>query len=254
MVRGRGVIYRGVSDEMQKTNATLISSLFNRAFTDPAIRDVLLSQDRQNYCMGGACYDDAPQPLSWGITISAPHMHARALSDLREKLRPGCSALDVGSGSGYLSVAMANLVGPSGRVVGIDHVADLVAWSIDNVRRDGKRPLLDSGRLRLLVADGFNGHPEGAPYDCIHVGAAPPTIPPALKQQLKPGGVLLLPVGPEGGEQVCAAQPKFVTLLHSAAPGPPGLHPRDALRGRRLVRRRAALWGALRAAHHGRTA
>ena len=146
--------------------------------------------------------DDAPQPLSWGITISAPHMHARALSDLRDKLRPGCSALDVGSGSGYLSVAMANLVGPSGKVVGIDHVADLVAWSINNVCRDGKRALLDSGRLRLLVADGFNGYEEGAPYDCIHVGAAPPTIPPALKQQLKPGGVLLLPVGPEGGEQV----------------------------------------------------
>ena len=56
----RGIIYRrAVSDDqlkaLQATNSTLIDSLFNRAFTDPAIRDVLLSQDRQNYCMGGAC-------------------------------------------------------------------------------------------------------------------------------------------------------------------------------------------------------
>ena len=91
---------------------------------------------------------------------------------------------------------MAALVGPRGSVVGIDHIPELVQWSIENVRRDGKSELLTSGRLQLLVADGFDGHAKGAPYDFIHVGAAPATIPTALKQQLKPGGVLLLPVGP----------------------------------------------------------
>ena len=53
--------------------------------------------------------------------------------------------------------------------------------------RDGKGPLLASGQLQLIVADGFRGLPEAAPFDCIHVGAAPVEVPPALKEQLKPG-------------------------------------------------------------------
>ena len=141
--------------------------------------------NRQHYCREAAgCFRDCPQPIGWGITISAPHMHARALEELSDKLRPGSRALDVGSGSGYLSVAMAQLVGSSGKVVGIDHIDGLVAWSRDNVRRDGQQHLLDSGQLELHVADGFQGWAQAAPYDCIHVGAAPETIPSALKEQL----------------------------------------------------------------------
>jgi protein-L-isoaspartate(D-aspartate) O-methyltransferase len=142
-----------------------------------------------------ACYEDAPSRIGWGITISAPHMHARALEELYDKLQPGCTALDVGSGSGYLTAAMASLVGPTGKVVGIDHIPELVEWSRDNVRRDGHTSLIDSGVLSLHVRDGFDGYADAAPYDAIHVGAAPERIPDALKQQLKPGGVLILPVG-----------------------------------------------------------
>mmetsp|Transcript_15376 Transcript_15376/g.35411 ORF Transcript_15376/g.35411 Transcript_15376/m.35411 type:complete len:149 (-) Transcript_15376:963-1409(-) len=104
--------------------------------------------------------------------------------------------LDVGSGSGYLTAAMATMVGETGQAIGIDHVPDLVAWSVENIHRDGKGALLESGQLQLQVADGFGGLAEAAPFDCIHVGAAPVRVPPALKEQLKPGGVLLLPVGP----------------------------------------------------------
>ena len=138
-------------------------------------------------------------------------MHARALEELEAQLTPGCRALDVGSGSGFLSAAMAELVGPTGSVVGIDHIPDLVEWSRENVRRDQKQSLVEAGVLELHVRDGFGGYPERGPYDAIHVGAAPEKVPEALKQQLKPGGVLLLPVGPNGGAQ------QFVRVTRDAA-------------------------------------
>ena len=193
------------------TNAALIENLSKaRLITDPEVRRVLLAQDRRNYCQPGtAAYDDSPQRIGWNITISAPHMHANALQTLREQLRPGARALDVGSGSGYLSVAMAQLVGPTGKAVGIDHIDELVQWSRANVARDGKQGLLDSSQLKLLTRDGFAGYAEDAPYDCIHVGAAPERVPPALKEQLKPGGVLLLPVGPANDQA-------FVRITRSA--------------------------------------
>merc|ERR1719369_2212272 len=76
--------------------------------------------DRGNYVSTNP-YMDSPQSIGYKVTISAPHMHAYALELLKDHLVEGAHALDVGSGSGYLTACMGYLVGETGKVVGIDH-------------------------------------------------------------------------------------------------------------------------------------
>ena len=132
-------------------------------------------------------YDDTPLPIAHNQTISAPHMVA-IMCDLLD-LGEGMTVLEVGGGSGYHAAVMANLVGPQGHIYSVERIAELAGLARKN---------LESARIKnvtVIEADGSIGLPEHAPYDRISVAATAPYIPEPLKQQLKIGGKMVLPVG-----------------------------------------------------------
>ncbi|XP_025159964.1 protein-L-isoaspartate(D-aspartate) O-methyltransferase isoform X1 [Harpegnathos saltator] len=175
--------------------------LGGRMIKSERVFEAMSSVDRGKYTHLSHAYVDSPQGIGYGVTISAPHMHAYALELLEDKLRDGGRALDVGSGSGYLTACMAIMMGPNGLAIGIDHIPELRAMAEENIRHDHPE-LLRDGRVELVVGDGRLGYPDRGPYDAIHVGAAAKEMPRALINQLAPGGRLILPMGPENSDQV----------------------------------------------------
>jgi protein-L-isoaspartate(D-aspartate) O-methyltransferase len=132
-------------------------------------------------------YDDMPLPIGFGQTISAPHMVA-IMCELLD-LQPGMKVLEVGGGSGYHAAVMANLVGPQGHIYAVERVHELAAHARENLKNAGITNVI------VIEGDGSRGLPEYAPYDRISVAATAPHVPEPLKEQLRQGGKLVIPVG-----------------------------------------------------------
>ena len=129
-------------------------------------------------------YDDMPLPIGYDQTISQPYIVAymTELLDPQKEYK----VLEVGTGSGYQAAVLAELV---------DHV-----YTIEIIRElgegaDKRLKGLGYENVTVKVGDGYFGWEEHAPYDAIIVTAAPDHIPPLLLHQLKPGGILCIPVG-----------------------------------------------------------
>lgn len=130
-------------------------------------------------------YFDQPLPVGEGQTISAPHMVAMMceLLDLKE----GLKILEIGAGTGYHACVVAEMV--KGKVYSIESKTRLVERARKNLERAG------CTRVEPIEGDGTEGYEKEAPYDRIFVTAGAPDIPRPLIDQLKAGGMLLIPVG-----------------------------------------------------------
>ncbi|CDW98881.1 hypothetical protein [Sporisorium scitamineum] len=147
-------------------------------------------------------YQDSPQTIGFGATISAPHMHAHAAENLLPFLHPDAKVLDVGSGSGYTLAIFHHLISTGkGKVIGIDHLQPLVDQANSNLVADGLAAELKGGKIVNVCGDGRKGVETEAPFDAIHVGAAAPGIPQPLLDQLKTPGRMFIPVEEQDGSR-----------------------------------------------------
>ncbi|MEA3229831.1 MAG: protein-L-isoaspartate O-methyltransferase, partial [archaeon] len=128
---------------------------------------------------------DEPIPIGYGQTMSAPHMVALMLELL--DIKEGQNILEVGTGTGWNTALLAELAGPKSSVVTIEYVKELYDFSKDCLEK--------YFNVKCINADGKSGYGKGAPYDRIIVACAASQIPKALQDQLKDGGVILMPIG-----------------------------------------------------------
>lgn len=211
------------------TNTELVENLFKGGLIkNSRVKAAMLGVDRAHYAPSRP-YSDSPQSIGHGATISAPHMHGHACEYLIDYLYPGARVLDIGSGSGYLTHVLANLVtspgsSDQGRVIGVDHIAELVDLSRNNINKSAEgRELQGSGKVEFIKADGRLGWKDGAPYDAIHVGAAAESLHPVLIEQLRAPGRLFIPVesekngsmlGSMGGQYIWVVDKKEDGSIH----------------------------------------
>jgi len=153
-------------------------------------REEYLPHEEREYA-----YVDSPLPIGLGRTISAPHM----VSIMNEalELHSGLVVLEIGAGSGYHAATIAEIVAPEGatskgHVYTIEIVPELARFAEENIARTGY-----GDRVTIMEGDGSVGYLEKAPYDRIIVTAAAPRVPEPLLEQLKNGGLMVIPVGSE---------------------------------------------------------
>lgn len=129
-------------------------------------------------------YEDGPLPIGYGQTISQPYIVAYMTQVIDPK--PHYKVLEIGAGSGYQAAILAEIVE---KVYSMEIIPELCAIASKRLKD------LNYNNIELINADGYYGLEEHAPYDAIVVTAAAEHVPPALIQQLKDGGKMIIPVG-----------------------------------------------------------
>jgi len=173
--------------------AMVAQQLKARDITDPRVLAAMAKVPRHRFVpdyLSHQAYGDHPLPIGSGQTISQPYIVA--LMSQWAEVKPGDKVLEVGTGSGYQAAILAEL---TERVFTMELLPELAEAAGRRLRALGYE------RIQGRAGDGYQGWPEEAPFDAILVTATAPEIPKALQEQLKEGGRLVIPVGPQGSVQ-----------------------------------------------------
>jgi protein-L-isoaspartate(D-aspartate) O-methyltransferase len=190
-----GMSHSGIGMTSARTRDRLVQRLRDQGITDLRVLDRVRNVPRHIFvdeALASRAYEDTALPIGWGQTISQPYIVAR----MTEALLQGgqlSKVLEIGTGCGYQTVVLAPLVE---KIYSIERIEPLFKRAKLRLKELGIR------NVRCKHGDGAKGWPTQAPFDGIIAAAAPLTMPEALLAQLGIGGRLIVPVGPEGEQQL----------------------------------------------------
>jgi protein-L-isoaspartate(D-aspartate) O-methyltransferase len=190
LVLALAAVGSGADRTVEARHLMVEQQLRQRGITDPLVLAAMDKVERHLFVPAprrSAAYADTPLPIGQGQTISQPYIVARMTELLG--IGPGARVLEIGTGSGYQSAVLSEVVGPEGEVYTIEIVAPLGVLARETLEQEGYR------NVHVRIGDGYQGWQEHAPFDAIIVTAAPPEVPRPLLDQVKPGGRIVLPVG-----------------------------------------------------------
>ena len=178
-----------------RTRDRLVQRLRDQGITNLSVLDRVRNVPRHIFvdeALGSRAYEDTALPIGFGQTISQPYIVARMTEAILEG-GPLTNVLEVGTGCGYQTAVLSPLVD---RIYTIERIEPLLTRAKERVKELGIR------NVRFRHGDGTQGWKAHAPFDGILVAAAPLVVPEELIKQLKVGGRLLVPVGPEGQQEL----------------------------------------------------
>lgn len=188
------------TDEISRRRMDMVANqIVARGVKDERVLAAMRSVPRHEFVppqLQHLAYEDRPLPIGEEQTISQPYIVA-AMTELA-RLEPGSKVLEIGTGSGYQSAVLAKV---AGEVYSIEIIEALAEQAREVLTRLGYQ-------VHQRTGDGYKGWPEQAPFDAIVVTAAPPKIPAPLKEQLRVGGRLVIPVGKHAQELLVVTRTK----------------------------------------------
>jgi protein-L-isoaspartate(D-aspartate) O-methyltransferase len=185
----------GIGMTSARTRDRLVQRLQDQGISFLPVLDRMRNVPRHIFvdeAIASRAYEDTALPIGFGQTISQPYIVARMTQALLEA-GPLENVLEIGTGCGYQTAVLAPLVK---RLYSVERIAPLLARARAHLKELGIK------NVRLRHGDGNLGWKAHAPFDGILVAAAPITVPEALLKQLQPGGRLIVPVGPEGRQEL----------------------------------------------------
>lgn len=198
-MEGEGVVNSNPDYEQARRNMVEYQ-IKARGIKDKRVIAAMLKVPRHLFVpeeMRDMAYRDEPLPIGYGQTISQPYIVAYMTEAL--KLRPEDKVLEIGTGSGYQTAILAELVRDVYTIEIIPELSERAQVTLKN---------LGYTNIEFLIGDGSKGWPEKAPFDAILVSAAPAEVPPALVEQLQINGRLVIPVGTDSQELVLIKKTK----------------------------------------------